>query len=242
VNADLESLDDEERRRLSDELLILAQWTNRARAPERELLAVQKKARAILIGLLPIEDRPPGPPGEIVEVAAEPREFDKETAGRLRGQLLGLTERLAQLADPQRALYEVRHQARSVLEALVSHDDLSLAPGEPTFYLASVEELVVSFQWERDGDQVRELILSTELRSGALMRFRDAIVAMRKKFRLRRCRIPGSDHQICGNFFVPSRRQIYCRMHTSVMREIRRRKRRKAERRLREGTSKAKRR
>jgi hypothetical protein len=159
-----------------------------------------------------------------------------------KDQLLGFAERLAQLIDPQRALYDVRHEARAVLESLVSHDDLALlAPGEPSFNLAHVDELVVSFQWEREGDRVEERILSTELRSGALMRLRDAIVGLRKKFRLRRCRVSVADEQICGNFFVPTRRQEYCEMHKNVMKERLRKDRRKTERRLREAKARAQR-
>jgi hypothetical protein len=224
---DLEKLDAEERRRLGDELLILARWTTGAQEPERELQAVQTKARAILTGLLPSAEQPASEHAE--PVLSVPDALGRDDARRLTWQLQTLVERLKRLVDPRRALYEVRHQAREILNELVSPEK----PEVPVSGPANVEEIVVSFQWQREGDRVGEMILSTELRSGALMRLRDAIVAMRKKFRLRRCAAqPTVDQPSCGKFFVPSKRQIYCVMHRDTMREMRRKRNRAVKRRL----------
>jgi hypothetical protein len=65
------------------------------------------------------------------------------------------------------------------------------------------EPVAVEFQWWREGAAIDEVIIPRDLRSGVLMRLREAIMLRRRRFRVRKC-------PVCGSFFLRVKRQLYC--------------------------------
>jgi hypothetical protein len=68
-------------------------------------------------------------------------------------------------------------------------------------WASTAAPLAIEFQWWREDRRINELIIPKDLRSGVLIRLRDAIRTA--PFQVRKC-------PVCGRFFSRVKRQLYC--------------------------------
>jgi hypothetical protein len=76
--------------------------------------------------------------------------------------------------------------------------------GTAPTWASTASPIEVDFQWWREGNAIGEQIVPHDLRSGLLMRLREAILHGRTHSKVRRC-------PVCGRFFLRVKRQLYCR-------------------------------
>jgi hypothetical protein len=121
--------------------------------------------------------------------------------------LLMLSQYTPRMEESELQLREIRRQVWEILVPLAKRDLEHPIEGEPSHSLAHTPEDLsgVSFQWEREEDRVTEQFMSMDLRSGVLLRLRDAIAGLKKNFRLQRCRVTFPDGTICGRSFGETR-------------------------------------
>lgn len=118
--------------------------------------------------------------------------------------LINTYSRKILVEELEREVRELHGELRKMLADLASGDRAHGGTPHDLGALAhTARELAISFQWTRHDDQLSEELYPHDVRSGVLIRFRDAIMAARRRFRLRRC-------GACDRFFVPRRRQLAC--------------------------------
>lgn len=116
----------------------------------------------------------------------------------------------------ERDVIELHSELRQILADLASGDRAHRTANELPSLANTARELAVSFQWERDDNEVSEQLYPHDVRSGVLIRLRDALMTSRRHFRLRKC-------AACHRFFVPRRRQLSCSATCGIqLREARR--------------------
>jgi hypothetical protein len=144
---------------------------------------------------------------------------DRKCRLRLTDEMLLIVQYPSRADASMPALELLRDEIRSILSDLASGDpwapEAAQRRGAPAC-AHTARELAVSFQWWRNGDGVVEQIYPHDVRSGILLRLRDAIMHRARHFRVRAC-------LRCFRFFVPVKRQLACsRECASRVREARR--------------------
>ena len=161
---------------------------------------------------------------DVIAWAVDFANADLDTLGpeEFRGRcdqllLLNVYSRRIPWEDLEREVLDLHGELRQILADLASGDPAHRTPPNDLPALANTaRELAVSFQWSRDGELLSEELYPHDVRSGVLIRLRDALMASRRHFRLRRC-------VACRRFLLPRRRQLLCSVPcASQARELRR--------------------